>query len=95
MAKRIVIADKPNINSVMTQDLLGQSIRFVRTASALTIEDAAALSSVSKQSFSDAEQGKSGCRLSTITKITQALGIKLYIELPTLLNRIEQDDDWQ
>ena len=48
MAKRIVIPEKPNINFSVTQDLLGQSIRFVRTSPGSTIEDAASLSGVSK-----------------------------------------------
>jgi transcriptional regulator with XRE-family HTH domain len=97
MAKRIVIPEKPNINVSVTQDLLGQSIRFVRTSSGLTIEDAASLSGVSKQSFSDAEQGKAGCRLNTIIKITKALGIKLHIEHPLLSDDVEQEDgnEWR
>ena len=95
MAKRIVIPEKPNINLSVTQDLLGQSIRFVRTSSGLTIEDAASLSCVSKQSFSDAdaEQGKPGCRLNTIIKITKALGITLHIEHPLLSDSVEQGDE--
>lgn len=93
MAKRIVISEKPNINLSVTQGLLGQSIRFVRTSSGLTIEDAASLSGVSKQSFCDAEQGKSGCRLNTIIKITKALGIKLHIEHPLLSDNVEQGDE--
>ena len=97
MAKRIVIPEKPNINFSVTQDLLGQSIRFVRTSSGLTIEDAASLSGVSKQSFSDAEHGKPGCRLGTIIKITKALGIKIYIELPLLSDNVEQggESEWR
>ena len=93
MAKKIVIPEKPNINLSVTQDLLGQSIRFVRTSSGLTIKDAASLSGVSKQSFSDAEQGKSGCRLNTIIKVTKALGIKLHIEHPLLSGNSEQGDE--
>jgi transcriptional regulator with XRE-family HTH domain len=97
MAKRIVIPEKPNINFSVTQDLLGQCIRFVRTSSGLTIEDAASLSGVSKQSFSDAEQGKLGCRLGTIIKITKALGIKIHIELPLLSENVEQggESEWR
>jgi len=94
MAKKIVIPDKPNINASVTKDLIGQSIRYVRTSSELTIEDAAALVGVSKQSFSDAEHGKSGCRMGTILKITNGLGIKIYIEHPLFLDDAE-DDDWR
>ena len=97
MAKKIVIPEKPNINLPATQNLLGQSIRFVRTSSELTIENAASLSGVSKQSFSDAEHGKSGCRLNTIIKITKALGIKLHIEHPLLSDNGEQEveNEWR
>jgi len=94
MAKRIVVPEKPDIKASVTQDLIGQSIRYVRTSSKLTIEDAAALSRVSKQSFSDAEHGKSGCRLGTILKITKALGIKFHIE-HSLFSENAEDDEWR
>jgi len=97
MAKRVVVSEKPNIHSCVTQNLIGQSIRFIRTSSGLTIEAAASLSGVSKQSFSDAEQGKAGCRLSSIIKITKALGIMFHIEHPLFLENDEQgeEDEWR
>ena len=94
MAKRIVVPKKPDINASVTNDLIADAIRYVRTSSELTIEDAAVLTGVSKQSFSDAEHGKSGCRLGTILKITKALGIKLHIEHPLFSDNAD-DDEWR
>ncbi len=84
MAKRIVVPEKPNIEDVLSSALLGDAIRYVRTSINLSIEDAANISNISKQSFNDLELGKPGCRLSTVLSVTKGLGIKLHITLPDL-----------
>ena len=66
----------------MVPALVGEAVRFVPTSSGLTIEDAAALSGVSKQTLNDLEKAKPGSRSETMFKVMQSLGIKLKIELP-------------
>lgn len=82
MAKRIVISDKPETDQPLDPILLGEAVRFVRTSSGLTIEDAASLAGVSKQTLNDLEKAKPGARLDTMLKIMASLGINLKIELP-------------
>lgn len=91
MAKRIVVPEKPNIDGPLDSELLGKAVRYVRTSVNLTIEDAASLCDVSKQSLSDLEMGKPGCRLSTALKVANGLGVKLHISLPTLSG---DNDGW-
>lgn len=83
MAKRIVISQKPDKKDRLNEALLGQWVRFVRTSISLSIEDAAALAGVSKQSFSDLEYGKLGCRLGSTIKILNSLGIDLSANIPS------------
>jgi len=85
MAKKIVITSKPEQKDQLNEVLLGQWVRFVRTSVGLSIEDAAALAGVSKQSFSDLEYGKSGCRLGNVMKIVGSLGIELGVKIPVTL----------
>lgn len=82
MAKRIVVSDKPKTDQPVDPVLVGEAVRFVRTSSGLTIEDAASLAGVSKQTLNDLEKAKPGARLDTLFKVTASLGIKLKIELP-------------
>ncbi len=95
MAKKIVVPDRPSTDKALDIVLLGNVSRFVRTSLNLTIEDAAALCGVSKQSLNDIELAKSGCRLSTVMKVTKGLGIKLHISIPENLNGSAGDNnDW-
>lgn len=89
MAKRIIVTSKPDQKNRLNEKSLGQWLRFVRTSVGLTIEDAAALAGVSKQSFSDLEHGKSGCRLGITIKILDSLGIDLEVNIPSLGERNE------
>ncbi|EMR12501.1 XRE family transcriptional regulator [Methylophaga lonarensis MPL] len=84
MAKRIVLSDKPETDLATDPKLLGAAVRFVRTSAGLTIEDAAALAGVSKQTLNDLERAKPGTRMETMFKVMESLGIKLKIELPGL-----------
>lgn len=84
MAKRVVIPNKPQLDQVMSSKLIGDSVRFVRASMGMTIEDAALLCGISKQSLNDLELGKPGCRMSTVLKVMHLMGIEMNIELPNL-----------
>ena len=92
MAKRIVVTPEPEQKDRLNAELLGRWVRFVRTSVGLSIEDAAALAGVSKQSFSDLEYGKAGCRIGIMMKILGSLGIELGAKIP-VTSRIGGQDE--
>ena len=57
MAKRVVATQKPDLNTPVNMQQLGQFVRFRRTSEGMTIEDAAGICGVSKQTFSNVESG--------------------------------------
>ena len=82
MAKKIIITSEPDITQPADLTLIADAVRHVRTKCDMTIEDAAAAIGVSKQSLNDIEKAKPGCRLSTMLKVMENLGIKLKVILP-------------
>ncbi|GAB3025229.1 helix-turn-helix domain-containing protein [Bowmanella dokdonensis] len=89
MAKRVVPAEKPDMTRAVDMAMLGAYIRYKRSLLGITLEDAASLSGVSKQAYSNVETGKANTRADTLFKALEALGIQLQIvDIP------EQTDDW-
>jgi len=80
MAKNIKKMDTPDLSQILTPELLGQAIKARRTQSNLSIEDAAALCGVAKQTFMKIEHGQQTSQLGSILKICSALGVKLSIQ---------------
>lgn len=93
MGKQIKSLSTPDLNQIVTAQLLGQAIRARRTQSRLRLEDAAALCGVAKQTLQDIEHGQETSQISTVLQILSGLGIKLCI-LPWSTNK-EGDDDWK
>jgi transcriptional regulator with XRE-family HTH domain len=80
MSKNLKKQETPNLNQVLTPELLGQAIHARRTQSNLSIEDAASFCGVAKQTFMNIEHGQHTSQLDTILKICSTLGIKLFIQ---------------
>lgn len=90
--KQIKKLDTPNLEQSLTPKLLGQAIKARRTQSNLSLENAAALCGVAKQTLMNIEHGQSHSQFSSVLQICAALGIKLSI-LPWY-NDNEASDDW-
>ena len=80
MVKNIKKIATPDLNQALTPELLGQAIKARRTQSNLSIEDAAALCGVAKQTFMKIEHGQHASQLGSILKICSALGVTLSIQ---------------
>lgn len=80
MAKHIKPLDTPDLSQALTPELLGKAIKARRTQSNLSIEDAAALCGVAKQTFMKIEHGQHASQLGSILKICSALGVTLSIQ---------------
>ncbi|CDZ77227.1 transcriptional regulator, y4mF family [Legionella massiliensis] len=91
MAKQIKKLETPNLQQVITAELLGKIIKARRTQSDLRLEDAAALCGVAKDTLMKVEHGQSTCQLGSVLQICSALGIKLHVA-PWTSN--ESENDW-
>ena len=91
--KQIKKINTPDLHQLLTPELLGQAIKARRTQSNLRLEDAAALCSVAKQTFMNAEHGQKTSQFGSVLKICSELGIKLYIA--PWQSDDEVNDDWQ
>ena len=80
MAKNIKKQDIPNLEQVLTPELLGQAVKARRTQSNLSIEVAASLCGIAKQTLMNIEHGQHTSQLDTILKVCSALGVKLFIQ---------------
>lgn len=89
MPKRVIPTEKPDLSATLDMKVLGQFVRFKRTALDMTLEDAASLCGLSKQAYSNVEQGVETIRVDTLFKVISALGVKLKID-----DAARSDDDW-
>jgi len=92
MAKTVKAMPTPVLNQPVTPELLGQAIKARRTQSNLTIEDAAALCGMAKQTLMHIEHGHENCRLKNVLQACHTLGVKLHIDTWEQQGAI---DDWQ
>lgn len=80
MPKVVKSLKTPEAQKTLTHELLGAYVRARRTQLGLTIEDAAAFCSVSKDTLMGLEHGNAKVQLGTALQICSGLGIKLQIE---------------
>lgn len=80
--KKVSPTQPPNPSEACTPTSLGLFIKAARTQQGLTIEQAAALSSVSLGTFVAAENKTSTLKLATVFKILNSLGVQLHAQLP-------------
>ena len=79
MARRVVPTPFPTDPQLTTPDALGAAIRAARTASGLTLEEAALAVSIAKQTLGDLEAGKPSVGLGIALRVAKALGVSLFI----------------
>lgn len=77
--KRVVATALPSDPFVSDARVLGAAVRAARTAAGLTIEDAALIIGVAKQTLSDLEAGKDTVSLGLVLRITRELGVALFV----------------
>ena len=80
--KKVTPSTPPNVSDACTAASIGLFIKAARTQQGLTIEQAAALSSVSLGTFVAAENKTSTLKLATVFKILNSLGVQLHAQLP-------------
>lgn len=94
MARRVIPTPFPTDPQLTTPDELGAAIRAARTASGLTLEEAALATSIAKQTLGDLEAGKPGVGLGIALRVAKALGVSLFIapagEAGAIVQRIHE-----
>ncbi|MBA6293197.1 helix-turn-helix transcriptional regulator [Colwellia sp. MB3u-70] len=94
MAKRVIATKAPNLDLPVDMKRLGEFVRFKRTSLDITIESAASLCGVSKQSLNNIELGVDSVKLVTLFKVTKQLGISLWFDSQNTEGTKEIDDEW-
>lgn len=79
MARRVVPTAFPTDPRLLTCQELGAAVRAARTASGLTLEEAALAVSVAKQTLGDLEAGKPTVGVGIALRVAKALGVSLFI----------------
>lgn len=77
--KRVVATPFPTSPELRTPAQLGAAVRAARTQSGLTLESAALLVGVAKQTLSDLETGRPTVGLGIALKVAEALGVALFV----------------
>lgn len=78
MAKRVVPSPFP-APFVATPEQFGAAVRAARTASGMTLEEAALALGVAKQTLQSLERGTSSVGLALALRIAQALGVAVLV----------------
>lgn len=94
MAKRVIGTRKPDLNTPVNMQRLGQFVRFRRTSMGMTIENAAGICGVSKQAFSNVESGLETVKAETIFKVLNCLGVALWFNQNLSNDKTDENDEW-
>ena len=94
MAKNIKVIPTPALDKNLTPELLARAICARRTQSNLSLEDAAALCGVAKQTLMNIEHAEGNSQMTTILQICAGLGLKLRI-LPWVDEENEKNNEWK
>jgi transcriptional regulator with XRE-family HTH domain len=79
MARTIKVHRSPKQSGPMTKGLLGLFIKAKRTQLGITLEDAALLCRVSKDTISRLENDREGVRLENALEVCRILGVELIV----------------
>lgn len=90
MARRVVPTVFPVDPQLITSADLGLAIRAARTASGLTLEEAALAVSIAKQTLGDLEAGKPTVGLGIALRVAKELGVSLFMAPATEAGSISQ-----
>jgi len=77
--KQVKSLPTPDLNQVLSLELVGQTIKARRTQQGLDMKTAAMLCDVSVVTLSKVENAAKGVRMDSILKVMTALGIKMSI----------------
>lgn len=77
--KQIKSLPSPDLNQVLSLELIGKAIKARRTQQKLDRKTAAMLCDVSTVTLGKIENASSGVRMESVLKVMMALGIKMYI----------------
>lgn len=77
--RRVVKTPFPSDPVLKSASALGAAVRAARTATGMTLEEAALTMGVAKQTLSDLETGKSTVSLGLALKIANDLGVALFL----------------
>lgn len=77
MAKKVIPFQKPTSSVISDSESFGAFIKYKRTQSALTIEEAAALCNLNYRTYEKIEKGDGGAKLSTALYVAKMFGLKL------------------
>lgn len=79
MARRVVPTAFPTDPQITTCEAFGAAVRAARTASGLTLEEAALAVNVAKQTLGDIEAGRPTVGFGIALRVARALGVSLFI----------------
>ena len=77
MPKRITIHPEPDASEEIDSKWLGNMIRHLRTSHGITLQDAAGLCNLSKQTYNDIELGKGTVSVNSLFNVLTMFKIKL------------------
>ncbi len=79
MARRVIPTAVPADPQLTTCEELGAAVRAARTASGLTLEEAALAVSIAKQTLGDLEAGRPTVGVGIALRVAKALGVSLFV----------------
>ena len=80
----------PAQNQLLDSKTLGEAVRSVRTHGGLSIEQAALMIGVAKQTLSDLEAGKPTVSLGLALKVANELGVSIFVVPKTEQDRVQR-----
>ena len=78
--KQVKALPTPELNRVLSLELIGKAIKARRTQQGLDTKTASMLCDVSVVTLSKIENASKGVRMDSVLKVMAALGIKMHIE---------------
>jgi transcriptional regulator with XRE-family HTH domain len=78
--KQVKALPTPDLNKVLSLELIGQAIKARRTQQGLDMKTVAMLCDLSVVTLGKVENAAKGIRMDSILKVMTALGIKMHIE---------------
>lgn len=80
MAKKVIPSQKPSTNLIKDAVVFGDFIKYKRTQSNMSIEEASALCNINYRTYEKIEKGDDGAKLSTALYVAHMFGLKLNID---------------
>ena len=91
--RKLSVTPFPDHSTVVSPEDIGALVRAVRTASGMTLEEAALTVQVAKQTWQNLEKGKGTVSLALAFKVLTGLGIRLRWQAPEGTNPETRNKD--